>query len=458
MTSQDDERPARSRVRDLSGKHPAIWDKREMLLVAVPALIVLGGALWFLLQLVQPAPPTRVSIATGGSSGAYFGFAKRYADVLKRSGVILDVKASSGSIENARLLADPSSGIDLALLQGGITTSRETPGIVSLGRAFLEPLWVFYRGADPIDMLHQLRGKRIGIGPEGSGTRHLALSLLARNEIDANAATLLPATGKAAAEALAAGELDAVFLAMAPESPVVQALVRDPQVRLMSFAQAEAYSRTMPYLQRVVLPRGGFDLVRNIPDRDVQLVAPVAAVVAREGLHPAVVGLMIDAMREVHGKGGLFHRFGDFPQATDPELELADDVERYYKAGPSFLKRWLPFWLATFIERMLVLALPVAGLVIPMAKGLPFLYKWRVKRRLLYWYARLKVLEAQVSADPAGRGIDGQRREIERIDQSVSTIPVPLGFSEEYYNLRSAIDLVRQRIFAHAGRVHPNLT
>ena len=453
-----DDKASRLRVRELPGKHPAIWDMREMLLVAVPALLALAVALWFLLRLVQPAPPTLVRMATGGAGGAYHGFGKRYAEVLKRSGIALDLKSTTGSLENARLLADPSSGVDLALLQGGIISGREASGIVSLGRVFLEPLWIFYRAPETVEMLHQLKGRRIGIGPEGSGTRHLALSLLGRNEIDATSATLLPATGKVAADALVAGELDAVFLAMAPESAVVQALVHEPGVRLMSFAQADAYTRLMPYLQRVVLPRGGIDLVRNVPDRDIALVAPVAAVVAREGLHPAVVGLMIDAMREVHGKGGLFHRVGEFPQANDPELELADDVERYYKAGPSFLKRWLPFWLATFVERMLVLAVPVAGLLIPMAKGLPFLYKWRVKRRLLYWYARLKVLEAQVSADGEGRGIDGQRREIERIDQSVSTIPVPLGFSEEYYNLRGAIDLVRQRIFAHATRVHPNLT
>lgn len=445
-------------VRALPAKHIAIWDVREMLVVGLPALTMVGIALWFLLRLVQPAPPPVVTIASGGTSGAYYGFAKRYADVLKRSGITLEVKATGGSLENLRLITDPAARVDLALLQGGITNGRENPSMVSLGRAFLEPLWVFYRGAEPIDMLHALRGRRIAIGPEGSGTRHLALTLLAGNEIGEQDARLLPLTGKPAVDALLSGEIDAVFLAMAPESPIVQALVREPSVRLMSFSQAEAYARRMPFLQRIVLPRGGFDLVRNIPDRDVVLVAPVAAVVAREGLHPAIAGLMIEALREVHGRGGLFNRIGEFPQAADPEFELGPDVERYYKAGPSFLKRYLPFWLATFIERMLVLAVPVAGLLIPAFKFVPLIYKWRVKRRLLYWYARLKVLETQVAADASGPAVENQRSEIERIDQAVSTIPVPLGFSEEYYTLRSAIGLVRQRVQAQAMRVHPNLT
>lgn len=430
----------------------------EMLPILVSAVLLMVAALWFLLRMVQPAPPAVITIATGGASGAYYGFGRRYAEVLARSGVTLKVQSTAGSLENVRLLKDGKSGIGLALVQGGITNTAASPEIVSLGRVFAEPLWVFYRGTESLEMLHQLKGRRIAIGAEGSGTRHLALALLEANQIDATTATLLPVSGKPAADGLLAGQIDAVFLAMAPESELVQDLMRDPRVQLMSFSQAEAYTRRMPYLQRLVLPKGAFDFVRNVPDRDIVLVAPVAAVVARDGLHPALAGLMIDAMREVHGKGGLFHRFGEFPQATDPEFELEGDVERYYKSGASLLKRYLPFWLATFIERMLVLAVPVAGLALPMIKGLPRLYRWRIKRRLLYWYSRLKVLEQQVAADPGGAALDAQHREIERIDRAVSVIPVPLGFSEEYYSLRSAIDLVRQRVLAHATRVHRNLT
>lgn len=447
-----------SRAGVLAAKHPAIWNVREIVLVLLPMLIVLGLAAWFLLRLVEPAPPTRVTIATGGTSGAYFAFAKRYAATLARAGITLEVRSTAGSLENEQLLREPSSGVDLAMMQGGILAGSDTKGVQSLGRAFIEPLWVFYRGSEPVEMLAQLAGRRLAVGAEGSGTRHLALTLLRSNQIDASKATLMPLAGKAASDALIAGEVDAVFLAMAPESSLIQSLVREPSVRLMSFAQAEAYARLMPFLQRIALPRGSFDLARNVPDRDIALVAPVAAVVARTGLHPAVSGLMIEAMREVHGKGGLFNRIGEFPVPVDPEIELGPDVERYYKAGPSFLKRYLPFWLATFVERMLVLALPLAGLMVPIMRGAPMLYRWQVKRRLLYWYARIKAIEASVMADSGGRHVSVQRHEIDQIEQAVSTISVPLAFSEEYYNLRNAIHLVRQRILAHAGRVHPNLT
>lgn len=429
-----------------------------MLVVGLPAVLLMVIVLWFLLKLVHPAPPSVITIATGGTQGAYFEFGKRYAEVLERSGITLQVRPTSGSIENLRLLTDPASGVDVALMQGGIVSGSGRGDVVSLGRAFVEPLWVFYRSDRPLEMLHQLKGLRIGIGPDGSGTRHLALALLQTSGLERETVSLSPLTGGPAAEALKAGALDAVFLAMAPESPIIQDLVRDPAIRLMNFAQAEAYTRYLPYLRRIVLPRGAFDLARDVPGGDTALIAPVAAVMARPDLHPALAGLLVDAMREVHGKGGLFSRFGEYPQAVDPEVDLANDVERYYKAGPSFLKRFLPFWLATTLERLLVLALPVAGLLIPMARVLPFVYRWRIKRRFLYWYARLKALESQLVADPRGGTLSLQRSEIERIDAAVSNIPVPLGFSEEYYNLRKAIDLVRQRILAHATFVHPNLT
>lgn len=434
-----------SRLRDISARQ-----FRELLLIIGPVLLLVAGAIWLALQFVDPAPPKRVTIATGGTTGAYYGFGARYAKELKKHGITLDFRATAGSVENVKLLGDDTSGVSVALVQGGIINRETAPKLNSLGRLFVEPLWVFYRHATPLDRLHLLKGRRIAIGPEGSGTRHLALALLAASNIDATTATLLPLSGKAAADALQKGEVDAVFLAMAPQSAVVQALLRDNGVRLMSFTQGDAYTRLFPYLERIVLPQGAIDLVANIPERDVTLIGPVAALVVRQDIHPALVGLLIDAAKEAHTQGGLFNRVGDFPRPLDPELELAEGAERYYKAGPSFLKRVLPFWLAEFIERMSLIAVPLAGIMLPLLKVGPWLYRWRINRRILYWYGRLKALESSAADDPEGLNLDWHREEISRIEDSVSTIPVPLAFAQSYYDLRSAIDLVRQRLTGRA--------
>lgn len=430
---------------------------RELLLIIGPVVLLVAGALWLASRFVEPAPPKHVVIATGGQAGAYYAFGQRYASILKRHGITLEVRATPGSIANVGQLteADPAKRAQIALLQGGITTGRDTPGIVSLGRLFIEPLWVFYRGETTVDRLHQLSGLRIAVGPEGSGTRQLAMALLAANGITADAARLLPISGSEAAKALKAGEVDAIFLAAALETPLIQTLLVDSTVKLMSFTQGEAYARRFPYLQRIVLPRGAIDLVRNIPSADVILVAPVAALVARDDLHPAIQSLLVEAVKEVHGGAGMFHRLGDFPRALDPEFDVTDDVDRAYKAGPNWLKRTLPFWLASLIERMIVVAVPVAGVLVPLFKLGPALYKWRVRRRLLYWYGRLKALESVVSDDPSGEARVEERRELRLIEAAVANIPVPLGFADQYYSLRAAIDLVRQRLNALGAAADP---
>lgn len=245
---------------------------------------------------------------------------------------------------------------------------------------------------------------------------------------------------------LAAGEVDAIFLTLAPQAALIQSLLRAPGLKLMSFAQAEAYSRLMPYLSHVVLPMGAADLVTNLPATDVHLVAPMAVVVAREDLHPALIGLMVLALQEVHREGGMFQRPGDFPKLFDPEFPVAEDAERVYKQGPPFFQRYLPFWMATFMERMAVMVLPIVTVLYPLFKLLPMGYDWRVRGRIFFWYGKLKALERQIDTDTGNYSRKAHLAEVERIEREVAQIPVPVFYSVDFYDLRGAIDMVRQRI------------
>ncbi len=427
---------------------------REYFLIIAPLAMLVAGAFWLAFQFVQPAPPRNFTMSTGSTSGGYHAFGKQYAALIAKSGVKLELKPSAGSIENLARLNDPASEVQVTLLQGGIAKSGGHPNLVSLGRLYLEPLWVFYRGNDTVDRLSQFKGHRIAVGPEGSGTRPLALSMLKLNEIDETVATLSPLAGDAAVKALEAGDIDAAFFVVAPEAPVVQGLLRNPTIKLMSFAQAEAYTRLLPFLNRIVLPEGAIDMARNIPSRDVAMLAPSTALVASEVLHPALVGLLVEAAKEIHGGGALFQRIGDFPKSVDPEFEMSDDALRAYKNGPSFLKRYLPFWLASFLERMSVLILPFATLLLPLLKLGPIVYRWSIKRRIFFWYDRLKKLEDRVRMDASGADIAQHTAEIHQIEEAVGTIPVPLTYSDQFYSLRAAIDLVRQRL---ANRVPATL-
>ncbi len=420
---------------------------REFLLLAAPAVLAVAFAFWFAYQFVEPAPPNQVAITTGSKTGAYYNFAERYAAILAKSGITLKVESSEGSLSNLSRLREDKSGDTLALLQGGITNHKRDPELVSLGRVFLEPLWVFYKDTERLDRLAQLKGRRVAIGGEGSGTRVLALALLKANDINASNTMLLPLSGTAAAKALEAGDADAIFLVLAPQAKLIGELLRDPDIHLMSFKQAEAYTRIFQYLSRVTLPAGVIDLDQQIPSEDVTLLAAQAALVARRDIHPAIVSLMVQAAREVHRPGGIFSRFEEFPKAYDPEFPMQHDAERLYKRGPPFLQRFLPFWLANFIERTLIMLIPIATIMLPLFRILPWLYEWRIRRRILYWYGELKRLEKSIGHE-ASSAQAHHLEEVQRIERAVGDIPVPLHFSDKLYELRAAVDLVRKRIAA----------
>lgn len=419
---------------------------REMALFAFLSFALLGGMAALMLHHLKPAPPSSIVISTGGPTGAYYAFAKRYEAILAKSSVKLEVRTSAGSVENLARLKDAGAGVDAAFLQGGIVAGSETTGMVSAGRLFYEPLWIFYRGSERLDRLQQLTGLRLAIGPEGSGTRHLALRLLEASGVTAQTATLLPLGGGEATAALKDGRADVLFTVAAVEAPQVQGLLRDADIRVMSLVQAEAYTRLFSYLNRLVLPHGVVDLVRNIPASDTVLLAPAAVLVVREDLHPALTSLLAQAAAEVHQPASLFAAASEFPKAIDPEFQMSDSAVRFYKNGPPFLQRYLPFWLANFAERLIVLGVPLATIAIPLFKFLPWLYRWRVRQRMLKWYAALKRVESRLDSMPSPSQIAILADDVEHIEEEVNDSPVPLGFSEQFYNLRSHIELVRQRL------------
>ena len=446
-------------VRD-AGEHTMTIDRDELandggefsmtrlLLMVVPALILLAAALWYASTLIQPPPQKVVVISTGGEAGGYYAFGKLYKQHLEKEGIKVQLQTSAGSVENLRRLRDPKSGVSAAFMQGGIAGNDGSTGLVSVGRMFIEPMWIFYRSAETIDRIGQLKGLRIAVGSEGSGTRHLAMTLLGAANVSGENTTLLPITNQPAVDALIAGQADAAMLTLAPEAPLLQALLHDQTIKLMSLSQANALSRIYPYLVRVTLPQGVIDLERNIPSKDVELVAPVAALVAREDLHPALVEQLAQAAAAIHSGPNLLTKAGEFPRAVDPEFQMSADAERFYKNGKPFLQRYMPFWMANFLQRLILMLIPLATIALPLMRGIPALMKWRVQRKLTYWYQRLGRLEAGIGNRKTSDGpvpIE-QSRELSAITDGVSAFRVPRAYAEQYFNLRGHIDMVRARL------------
>jgi TRAP transporter TAXI family solute receptor len=429
---------------------------RDLLATAWPIILITAIGFAVAYQFVAPAPPTHLIMTAGDESGAYYAFAKRYATLLARQGITLEVRSSLGSVENIERLRKGEA--DVAFVQGGIpapAAGDDDRALSSLGSLYYEPVWVFYRGPRTLDKLHQLAGKRIAVGAEGSGIRGLALQLLEANDIPTDDRHLLPIAGLNAAEELQQGRIDAAFIIAAPEAPVVQVLLRSPGVRLMSFSQAEAYTHRFPFLSKITLPKGVVDLVRDNPPRNTALLATTANLIVSDELHPALASLLLQAMSEVHGQSGFFQHAGEFPAYKDHSFALSPDAARHYKSGPPFLQRYLPFWVAVLVERLFVLLLPLFALLLPLLRVAPAIYSWRVRSKIFRCYGELKFLENDLRQhyDPALRQEYLDR--LDRIEEEANTRNIPLAFSDLLYTLREHINLVRRNLrnleTAHKG-------
>ncbi|MBL8479489.1 MAG: ABC transporter substrate-binding protein [Sterolibacteriaceae bacterium] len=421
---------------------------RDIIFIALPSLLLAAAAFWLAAQFIKPAPPDRLIISTGGEAGAYQRFAARYKDVLARYGIELVVLPSAGSTENLQRLRDPDFEVDAAFVQGGTARPGEDEELVSLGDFYHEPLWVFYREAALRggDKLLDLKGKRIAVGGAGSGTQQLALELLAANGIDTGNSKLVEAGGLGVVDSLRESEIDAVFVVGPTQSALIWTLLYTPGVRLMNFTHAEAYARRFPHLSRLVLPRGAIDLVQDIPPRDMQLVSPMATVLLREDTHPALIDLLMQAASEVHGEHGVFQVPGEFPRAGPSPFPLSKEAARYYKSGKPFLQRYLPFWAATLVDRMVVMIVPLLAVLIPLFKFAPQIYGWRVRSRIYRRYGELKFLENEINENPAAHSRAEWLEKLDRIEVDASHIRTPLTFSDMLYTLRGHIDLVRDMI------------
>ena len=431
---------------------------RDLILTWGPLFAITVGSLVLAYILLDPAPPKKAVMGVG-SQGAYKDFGQRYAIELKRYGIELEIKPSAGSCENLRQMKNPKERMDFAFVLGGsCDTARQVDEekgdhpLVSLGSLFYEPVWIFYRADKAkalnkealITNLTQLKGWKVNVGVRGAGSSGVFTKLLRANFVERDELTRSNLDDQAAVVALLGGELDALVFVSAPESQYVQMLIQTPGIKLVETPSAEAYARRYAFISPVALPRGVADLSRDVPPRDIALVAATTSLLAREDTHPALVQLMVQAASRIHGGANWIARAGTFPSGENTEFPLAAEAARYYKTGPPFLQRYLPFWLANLIDRMWVALFSIVAILIPLSRIVPPLYQLRVRSRIFKWYRQLRQIEDD--AEKKGADRDELRGQLDKLDVKASRIRVPLAYTDELYSLRQHIDLVRERL------------
>jgi TRAP transporter TAXI family solute receptor len=399
---------------------------------------------------VETLPPRTIVMATGAEGGANYQLGTRYREILAQADVTLQLRPTAGGLENLGLLRDPQSGVSVGFIQGGTTNKQESPNLESLGTLFFEPLWLFHR-SDIGEGIQALRGRRMSIGPKGSGTRALALELVKRLKLAGSFGKLLDFTPQVAAEKLIAGDIDLAFIVTGWDSPTVQRLMTAKDITLASFPRADAYVALYPFLNKLVLPAGVGDLAMNRPPADVVLLAAKASLAVRTDLHPAIQYLLLNAAMQIHSQPGIFQKAGQFPAAESIDLPLSEEAQGFYKSGRPFLQAHLPFWIAALVERMLFVLIPLAAVLYPVFTFLPKIYDWIMRSRIMSLYDEMRSIESEVEAQGQGCDADTMIAMLDQLEERANALQLPRFYAIMLYTLRAHINLIRSRLAMKPG-------
>ncbi|MEM6394038.1 MAG: TAXI family TRAP transporter solute-binding subunit [Planctomycetota bacterium] len=426
-----------------SAENQREWSER--LKVWGPSLLLAGVLMVLAWYFAEPAPPEQVGFAAGSSGGAYVQNAQRYADTFADAGIELVVKQTAGSIENLDLLRDPASGIDAALIQGGVVPPNQRDGLRGVLAVFYEPIWLFVAADSEITGPLDLPWQRLAVGTPGSGTRVAADQLLADYQLSEQVEVLELGSADAA-DALRTGATDAALFVMGPNAPLIRELLTDDRVTALSFERAPGYARRADHLAHVTLYAGSVDPATTLPATDLQLPAAAAALVVREDVHPAVVQLLVWAAEEAHRRGTLLNEPGVFPDPDALDLPLHDDVDYHLRTGKSFLQRKLPFWAASLIDRLLIFILPLLVLLLPLLRTAPSLYRWRIRSRIYKWYKLVRQIDERFRLGETHDALEADLDQLNQLETELLDVQVPLSYMEEFYHLRLHLGYVRQRL------------
>ena len=403
------------------------------------------------------------TLVVAAGNPEYFDLATRYQADLKTYGVDVEIRRTMEGFATLRALADNNSGVNVGFVKGGLVGSlqgrlanekrraamRSISKLRSVGRLFYEPVWVFTRGDLPITTLRDLKGKRILIGTrEQRLTPHCSARCCAPT---ASSTRRPPPDGRgppADAGPLVNGAADAAILVLAADTDKIQELLRVPDIRLMDFTQeADAYANRFPALTKVVLRQGAVEFDPLIPTDDITLLSTTRgpgdaaghAAGARDRLlTSAVVNNPKSGLRQERRPGAVLPRRRVSHPPAIRSSRSRNDARIVYKTGelPFMLRLLAPIansWacrsLHGFHQRRTRpswwLLMPLLAVMLPLTRAMPAVYVWTVRRRLVYWYRQLKVLERRLDSGGVRYDPGALQAEIERIDGSVRRIRVP---------------------------------
>jgi TRAP-type uncharacterized transport system substrate-binding protein len=401
------------------------------------------------LRFIFPAPPQHLRIAAG-SQGSYFhDVASTYKAALAKEGISLEIVQTLGALDNLQLIN--AGKVDLALAHDGLVQAKAEPELRSLGSISYEPIWVFRRKGTPVlNDLTQLKGMRVNIGPEGSGVRFLSLQLLSLSGVTPQNTQFFDVSTMESIELLNSGRLDVGFFMDPPENQNIKSLFTSQEILEVNLKDADAFHRNLRYLHVTPLAPSTIDMASAQPASEFRTVSVTNTVVVNRQLHPAIQYLMLSIMDKSHHAPSLISAEGEFPSDKDVGLPLSDEAEIFYEKGMPFLSKYLPFELASIVERLAKSLLPFFLVFFPMLKFIPSIMKWRTSRKFSKLYGSLVDVETLMRTQTDQISVAEYEAMLNRIEEKIALENLSLS-SSEVYVLREHIELVRGQIqrFTH---------
>ena len=415
--------------------------------VAALACLVL---LLIFLRFIFPAPPQYLRIAAGSQGSYLHDVASAYKAALAKEGITLEIVQTLGALDNLQLVN--AGKVDLALAHDGLVQAKAEPELRSLGSISYEPIWVFRRKGTPVFTdLSQLKGMRVNLGPQGSGVGFLALQLLSLSGVTPQNTQFFEVSPKESIELLNAGRLDVGFFMDPPENPNIKSLFTSPDILEVDLKDADAFHRNLRYLHVTPLAPSTIDLATAQPRTEFRTVSVTNTLVVNRQLHPAIQYLMLSIMDKTHHAPSLISAEGEFPSDKDIGLPLSDEADIFYKKGMPFLSQYLPFELASIVERLAKSLVPLMLVIFPVLKFIPSIIKWRTSRKFSKLYKSLADVEKRMhSKSPSLSAVEYESM-LNRIEEGIVQENLSLS-SSDVYVLREHIELVRGQIHRFTER------
>lgn len=419
--------------------------KNKFLIVSLSIFALIIASFYITAQFIQPSSKKEFTIATGSKDGQYYKTALLYKEVLEKQKVKVNIVTSNGSIDNINLLKEKK--VDMAFIQNGIDYEEKDTHLKSLASTYYEPLWIFYKNEKyTMDYIVELTSKKISIGKEGSGTFDLSSKILNDNKVNSSNSSIFNYSTKDAKDKLLKGELDAIFLVVSPDSPIVKELLENPDINLFSFKRAKAYSRKYNFLESIDLYEGTIDLYRNLPSENVNLLSTSATLVVRDDFSEELTRLVLKSIKNIHNKKSLFESENQFPNIESITIPVSEEAQRYFTYGDTWLEKIFPYWIASNLDRLKILLIPLLTLLIPLLKGGFPLYKWSIRSKIYRWYDEVQDLD--LALEGLGKEeLKNKLLEIEELKKEIKEeTKVPLSYMGEYYDLIMHLELIISKV------------